>query len=83
MDPGFRFSYAFAHPIRVRYVQRQLLYGGGRARPYHENKRAEAFRDAELEGWVLHLDAWEVGCLEVVDRIVEWARGLMGDEAAS
>ena len=46
-------------------------------RPWHEDKRAEAFRDAELEGRVLHLDAWEVGRLEVVDRIVEWARGLV------
>ena len=47
-------------------------------RPGHEDRRAEAFRDAELEGRVLHLDAWEVGRLEVVDRIVDWARGLVG-----
>ena len=43
--------------------------------PYHGDYQAEAFRDRELGGRVLHLDAYQVGNPAVVARIVEWCRG--------
>ena len=42
--------------------------------PWHADKAAEAFRDADLGIPVLHLDAAEVGRPGTLRRILEWAR---------
>ena len=42
--------------------------------PWHADKVAEAFRDADLGVSVLHLDAAEVGGAGTLRRILDWAR---------
>ena len=42
--------------------------------PWHADKAAEAFRDADLGVSVLHLDAAEVGGRGTLRRILDWAR---------